>query len=175
MKTLFLFLLIVLLALSSSVTFVDSADPIKAEDDFTLVKVTDGVYAAVAKSGGLASGNAGFVVGDDGALVVDTFFTPQAAEELIDSISAETKQPIKYALNTHYHLDHSGGNQVFAARSIPIIAHDNVVLWQTTKIAASCPRRKSCKRDEPMRPGNSQRLHRIRPKNARNLNDNFVG
>jgi len=131
MKTLFLILL--LLAFLSGVLNAGSTVPIKAEDDFTLVKVADGVYAAVAKSGGLASGNAGFIAGDDGVLVVDTFFTPQAAEELIDSISAETKQPIKYALNTHYHLDHSGGNQVFASRSIPIIAHDNVMLWQTTK------------------------------------------
>jgi len=105
----------------------------KAEDDFTLVKVSEGVYAAIAKSGGLASGNAGFVVGDEGVLVVDTFFTPVAAEELIASIGAETKQPIKYVINTHYHLDHTGGNQVFAARSIPIIGHDNLVLWQTTK------------------------------------------
>ena len=129
MKTLFLTLL--LLACLSVVP--KSGSTIKAEDDFTLVKVADGVYAAVAKSGGLASGNAGFIVGDDGVLVVDTFFTPQAAEELIDSIGTETKQPIKYALNTHYHLDHSGGNQVFAGRSIPIIAHDNVMLWQTTK------------------------------------------
>ena len=131
MKTLFLILL--LLAFISGVPNAGSTVPFKAEDDFTLVKVADGVYAAVAKSGGLASGNAGFIAGDDGVLVVDTFFTPQAAEELIDSISAETKQPIKYALNTHYHLDHSGGNQVFASRSIPIIAHDNVMLWQTTK------------------------------------------
>ena len=131
MKTLFLILL--LLAFLSGVTNAGSTVPTKAEDDFTLVKVADGVYAAVAKSGGLASGNAGFIAGDDGVIVVDTFFTPQAAEELIDSISAETKQPIKYALNTHYHLDHSGGNQVFASRSIPIIAHDNVMLWQTTK------------------------------------------
>ena len=131
MKTLFLVLL--LFAVLSLVPKVDSAVPPKVEDDFTLVKVADGVYAAVAKSGGLASGNAGFIVGDDGVLVVDTFFTPQAAEELIDSIGTETKQPIKYALNTHYHLDHSGGNQVFAGRSIPIIAHDNVMLWQTTK------------------------------------------
>jgi glyoxylase-like metal-dependent hydrolase (beta-lactamase superfamily II) len=131
MKTLFLIPL--LLAVFSVAPKVGSTVVIKAEDDFTLVKVADGVYAAIAKSGGLASGNAGFVAGDDGVLVVDTFFTPQAAEELIDSISAERRQPIRYALNTHYHLDHSGGNQVFAARSIPIIAHDNVMLWQTTK------------------------------------------
>jgi cyclase len=105
----------------------------KAEDDFQLVKVAEGVYAAIAKAGGLASGNAGFVVGDGGVLMVDTFFTPTAVEELIDAIESETKQPIKYALNTHYHLDHTGGNQVLAARGVPIIAHDSVAIWQTTK------------------------------------------
>jgi glyoxylase-like metal-dependent hydrolase (beta-lactamase superfamily II) len=105
----------------------------KAEDDFQIVKVADRVYAATAKSGGLASGNAGFVVGDGGVLMVDTFLTPTAVEELIGAIESETKQPLKYALNTHYHLDHTGGNQVLAARGVPIIAHDNVAVWQTTK------------------------------------------
>src|SRR5262249_23552788 len=105
----------------------------KAEDDFQLVKVAEGVYAAIAKSGGLASGNAGFVIGDGGVLVVDTFFTPTAVQELIEEIGKLTKQPIKYALNTHYHLDHTGGNQVFEERHVPIIAHDNVVKWETSR------------------------------------------
>ena len=105
----------------------------KAADDFTVVKVADGVYAGIAKAGGLATGNSGFVVGDEGVLVIDTFLTPIAAEELIEAIGTETKQPIKFAINTHYHLDHTGGNQVFAARSIPILSHDNVIGWQTTK------------------------------------------
>lgn len=109
-----------------------SAAP-KAEDDFKLVKVADGIYAAIAKPGGLASGNAGFIVGDGGVLVVDTFFTPIAVEELIGEIGKLTQLPIKYAVNTHYHLDHTGGNQVLAARNVPIIAHDSVVAWQTTK------------------------------------------
>src|SRR5499426_2931523 len=103
----------------------------KPEDDFTLVKVADGVYAAIAKSGGLASGNAGFVVGDDGVVIFDTFFTPAAMEELIGEIQKLTNKPIKYAVNSHYHLDHTGGNQVLVARGIPIIAHDNVMQWQT--------------------------------------------
>src|SRR5882762_2416472 len=86
----------------------------KAEDDFQLVKVAEGVYAAIAKSGGLASGNAGFVVGDGGVLIVDTFFTPTAIEELIGEVQAQAKLPIRFAINTHYHLDHTGGNQVLA-------------------------------------------------------------
>src|SRR6185295_4754636 len=88
----------------------------KAEDNFTLVKVADGVYAAVAKPGGLASGNAGFVVGDDGVVVVDTFFTPAAATALLAEIAKVTPLPVRFAVNTHYHLDHTGGNQLFAAR-----------------------------------------------------------
>jgi len=105
----------------------------KAEDDFQLVKVADGVYAGIAKSGGLASGNAGFVIGDDGVVIFDTFFTPVAIEELIGEIEKLTKLPIKFAVNSHYHLDHTGGNQVLVARGVPIIAHDNVALWQMTK------------------------------------------
>ena len=105
----------------------------KADEDFQLVKVAEGVYAAIAKSGGLASGNAGFVIGDDGVLIFDTFFTPAAIEELISEIQSLTKLPIKYAVNSHYHLDHTGGNQVLVERGVPIVAHDNVMIWQTTK------------------------------------------
>jgi cyclase len=120
------------LALLTGVGMARPAAP-KAEDDFQLVKVAEGVYAAIAKAGGLASGNAGFIVGDGGVLIVDTFLTPVAVEELISEIGKLTPQPIKYAVNTHYHLDHTGGNQVLAASNVPIIAHDSVVGWQTTK------------------------------------------
>jgi len=133
MKTSILIIVAVFLAAVVQPVHLRNETAPKAEDDFQLVKVADGVYAAIAKSGGLASGNAGFVVGDGGVLMVDTFFTPTAVEELIGAIESETKQPIKYALNTHYHLDHTGGNQVLAALGVPIIAHDNVTIWQTTK------------------------------------------
>ena len=73
------------------------------------------------------------MIGDDGVLIFDTFFTPTAIEELIVDIQSLTKLPIRYAVNSHYHLDHTGGNQVLVARGIPIIAHDNVMTWQTTK------------------------------------------
>lgn len=106
---------------------------LKPEDNFTLVKLADGAYAAIAKPGGLASGNAGFVVGDNGVLVFDTFFTPEAAQELIEVAQTEGKQPVKYAVNSHYHLDHTGGNQIFTAKGIPVIGHDRLIEWQTSK------------------------------------------
>ena len=86
---------VVLAALAQPAPLRNETAP-KAEDDFQLVKIADGIYAAIAKPGGLASGNAGFVVGDGGVLMVDTFFTPTAVEELIGAIESEAKQPIKY-------------------------------------------------------------------------------
>ena len=104
----------------------------KSQDDFKLTQVANGIFAATALPGGLASGNAGFVAGDDGVLIIDTFFTPVAVEELLEAINTQTKQRIKYVVNTHYHLDHTGGNQVFAALGIPILGHDKLIEWQTT-------------------------------------------
>src|SRR5712691_9823123 len=130
-------LILLATAITIAVAVVPAASPTiaapRAEDDFQLVKVADGVYAAIAKPGGLASGNAGFVIGDDGVLIFDTFLTPAAIEELIGEIQALTKLPIKYAVNSHYHLDHTGGNQVLVARGVPVIAHDNLIQWQTTR------------------------------------------
>ncbi len=125
--------LVVLAAVLAAVVGSAGAQAAEAPDDFDLVQVADGVWAAVARSGGLAGGNAGFVVGSDGVAVVDTFFTPAACEELIAAIGARTPQPIRFAVDTHDHLDHTGGNQVFVDRGIPVFAHDRVMEWQTTK------------------------------------------
>ena len=132
LKSAFAVMIVLAILLAGFLPHRSAAAP-KAEDDFELIKVADGVYAAIAKPGGLASGNAGFVIGDDGVLIFDTFFTPAALNELIEVIEAQTKLPIKFAVNSHYHLDHTGGNQVLRARGVPIIAHDNLMQWQTVK------------------------------------------
>jgi len=126
-------MVLAIVCLPVSLFYSNSQAAIKAEDDFEIVKVGEGVYAAIAKSGGLASGNAGFVVGDEGVLIFDTFLTPAALSELIEVIESQTKLPIRYAVNSHYHLDHTGGNQVLRARGVPIIGHDNLMQWQVSK------------------------------------------
>jgi cyclase len=128
-----LLIIAIVLIVGLSATPVGTAALAKAEDDFQLNKVADGVFAAIAKPGGLASGNAGFVIGDEGVLLVDTFFTPEAVRELIAEIGKLTTQPVKHAVNTHYHLDHTGGNQILVELGVPIIAHDRLMQWQTVK------------------------------------------
>jgi len=100
---------------------------------FTLKKVGDGVYAAITSDGGKAGSNAGFVIGGNGVLVVDTFIAPEPAQQLLAEIHKLTNLPVRYVVNTHYHFDHTGGNNVFAAAGATIIAQRNVRAWERTE------------------------------------------
>jgi cyclase len=99
---------------------------------FTLKPLGHNVYAAISASRDAGS-NAGFVIGDDGVLVVDTFTTEKGAKQLLDEIRKLTKLPVKFVVNTHYHLDHVGGNRVFQDAGAVIIAHKNVPGWIHTE------------------------------------------
>jgi glyoxylase-like metal-dependent hydrolase (beta-lactamase superfamily II) len=101
--------------------------------DFTVKKIGEGVYAAISPDRSKAGSNAGFVVGDDGVLVVDSFISPDAAKELLDEIRKVTDLPIRYVVNTHYHLDHTGGNAVFKQEGATIVAQRNVRDWLHTE------------------------------------------
>ena len=104
-----------------------------AAPDFRLQKIGDGVWAAIVNDEGLAGGNAGFVIGDDGVLVVDTFQDPRPAKAMLAEIRKITPLPIRFVVNTHYHLDHVNGNDVFAAAGATIVAHRNVRAWIRTE------------------------------------------
>jgi cyclase len=101
--------------------FVREASPAQG-----LVRVADGVYSyADVKGGGPQNSmgaNAGIVVGDKEVLVVDTLISAKEAKRFIADIRAVTDKPIRYVVNTHYHLDHTFGNCEFAALGAVIIS-----------------------------------------------------
>ncbi len=100
---------------------------------FTLHEVGPGVFAAVAVPGSGAGSNAGFVLGDDGVAVVDTFQSADAARALLAAIRERTKLPIRFVVDTHYHLDHVAGNGVFRDTGAVIVAQRNVRAWERTE------------------------------------------
>jgi len=99
---------------------------------FVLKAVGPGVYAAIDGPEHKSGSNAGFVIGDDGVLVVDAFFYPDATKALVGEIRRLTPLPIRYVVNTHYHADHTGGDQVLRDAGAVIIAHKNVRGWVRT-------------------------------------------
>lgn len=100
---------------------------------FTLKPLGHNVFAAIPNPGSGAGGNSGFIIGDDGVLVVDTFQTEAAARQLVAAIKKQTQLPIKFAVNTHYHLDHVAGNAVLSEAGAAILAQKNVRDWIHTE------------------------------------------
>jgi glyoxylase-like metal-dependent hydrolase (beta-lactamase superfamily II) len=88
-------------------------------------KIGDGVFATIADpSKGLdALCNGGFIFGRDAALLIEGHHMPTAAAFELEALRMVSQAPVRAALNTHYHFDHSFGNSFYAARGFPIMAH----------------------------------------------------
>jgi glyoxylase-like metal-dependent hydrolase (beta-lactamase superfamily II) len=80
---------------------------------FTVQKLANGVWALIHINGGYAICNAGIIDLGDGVLVFDPFMSPEPAQEIKKAALALTGHPIKWVVNSHFHNDHIGGNQVF--------------------------------------------------------------
>ena len=71
-----------------------------------------------------AGGNIGVSVGSDGLLIVDDQFAP-LADKIRAALKGLSQGDLAFVLNTHWHFDHTGGNEAFGSEAT-IIAHDNV-------------------------------------------------
>jgi cyclase len=99
--------------------------PCSAQDqDFSKVQIT---VTRVAGNVYMLQGqdsNIGVSVGEDGLVVVDDEYAPLAGK-IQTALRSLSDKPIRFIINTHYHLDHVDGNEFFQQQA-PIIAHDNV-------------------------------------------------
>ena len=95
-----------------------------AQRDFSKVEVkAEKVAGSVYMLTG-AGGNIGVSVGDDGIVVVDDQYAP-LAPKIEAALKGITDKPVRFIINTHYHGDHTGGNEYFGQKGT-IVAHENV-------------------------------------------------
>ena len=87
-------------------------------------QLSDGVYALMSNTP--FADNAGFVVGQDAVLVIDSHFNGEMGQQIIDAVRAVTELPIRYLLNTNAFGDHVFGNHVFPEDTL-IIAHQGTI------------------------------------------------
>lgn len=102
---------------------VPSSQAQKFKDVEIIVNQLDnnGTYMLVGKGG-----NIGLSVGDDGVLLIDSQFK-QLTDKILSAINNRiTDKSVKFLINTHWHQDHSGGNENFVKKGAIIIAHENV-------------------------------------------------
>ena len=98
-------------------------------DDVEIVthRLTDGVYMLVGQGG-----NIGVSVGDDGVFVIDDQFAP-LTDKILAAIAAITSESVRFVFNTHWHGDHTGGNENMGRAGALIVAHDNVYERMSTE------------------------------------------
>ena len=99
--------------------------PASAQQDFSKVeiqaqKLSDSLYMLAG-----AGGNMALLTGPDATFLVDDQFAP-LAPKIQAAIARITPRPVQFVLNTHYHFDHTGGNEAFGGAGAIIVAHDNV-------------------------------------------------
>ena len=91
-------------------------------------KVGNGLYATISDTskGIQTMCNGGFLTGKDSALLIEGFVSPAGAAFQMDAFRSVSQVPVKAALDTHYHFDHSTGNSFYGANNVPIWAHAGV-------------------------------------------------
>ena len=96
-----------------------------AQNDFSTVEIKAQELApGVAVLFG-AGGNIGVSYGDDGTVLIDDQFAPLTGK-IQSAVASLGAQPVKFLINTHWHFDHSGGNENLGKAGAIIMAHDNV-------------------------------------------------
>jgi glyoxylase-like metal-dependent hydrolase (beta-lactamase superfamily II) len=108
------------------------ASPAAAQQDFAKVEIkVERLAPGVAVLFG-AGGNIGLSFGVDGNIIVDDQFAP-LTDRIVAAVASVDPDPVRFVINTHWHFDHTGGNENFGKRGAVIIAHDNVRARMSTE------------------------------------------
>src|SRR6266851_376700 len=102
-----------------------SQTPIVDKGFASVRKIGDGLYATISdpSKGYQTICNGGFLAGRDSALMIEGFGSAAGAAFQMDALRMVSQVPVKGALDTHYHFDHSMGNAFYGANGVPIWAH----------------------------------------------------
>lgn len=90
------------------------------EVEIKVQQLTEHVYMLEGRGG-----NIGLSIGDDGVFMIDDQYAP-LTPAILEAIGRLTDQPVKFVLNTHWHGDHTGGNENLGKAGAIIVAHDKV-------------------------------------------------
>ncbi len=116
--------LVIALALTAALPAANAQD--MANVVIEAKRVSDNVYMLTGMGG-----NVGLSVGEDGAFLIDDQFAP-LTERILAIVAELSPEPVRFVVNTHWHRDHTGGNEHLGEAGAIIVAHENVRTQMST-------------------------------------------
>jgi cyclase len=86
-------------------------------------QIAAGVYSAIGTGAMNVGSNSAVIVNRDDIVIVDSHISPASARAMVAELKAISDKPVRFLVNTHFHYDHTNGNQVFGP-SVDIIGHE---------------------------------------------------
>jgi glyoxylase-like metal-dependent hydrolase (beta-lactamase superfamily II) len=86
-------------------------------------QIGPGIYSAIGTGAMNVGSNSAVIVNRDDVLIVDSHISPESARVMLSELKAISDKPVRFLVNTHFHYDHTNGNQVFGA-AVDIIGHE---------------------------------------------------
>jgi len=112
--------LVAALSISAAV-FHAQAPP--AEQAFTFTQIVPGIYSALGTGTMNVGSNSAVIVDQDDVVIVDSHISPESGRAMLAELKTISDKPVKFLINTHFHYDHTNGNQVFPP-AVDIIGHE---------------------------------------------------
>ena len=106
--------------------FIFNVNAQKKEVEVEAIKITETVYMLTGQGG-----NIGLCVGEDGVFMIDDQYAVMS-EKILAKVKELNDNPLKFVFNTHWHGDHTGGNENMAKEGAIIVAHKNVFKRKST-------------------------------------------
>jgi len=90
---------------------------------YTFTQIVPGVYSAVGTGSMNVGSNSAVIVNDEDVMIVDSHISPESGRAMLQELKAITDKPVRFLVNTHFHYDHTNGNQAFPP-GVDIIGHE---------------------------------------------------
>ncbi len=111
---------LIVIAALVCITLINSSAAQQPDVQIETIEVAENIYMLKG-----AGGNIGLSIGEDGVIMIDDQYASMN-EKIMAALATITDKPVKFLVNTHWHADHTGGNELMSKAGSIIIAHDNV-------------------------------------------------
>ena len=108
------------IAVTALVFQAQTSAPIAA---YKFTEIVPGVYSAIGTGAMNVGSNSAVIVNQDDVMIVDSHISPESGRAMLQELKTITDKPVRFLINTHFHYDHTNGNQAFPP-GVDIIGHE---------------------------------------------------